>query len=86
MHRAARPVSVSKFAHTGLFVILKTSGSLLESRAVGRKPYAVPTVALVAGVPEIVGATFERDLARIENAGSDVVFTPSLTRIWMPVQ
>jgi hypothetical protein len=37
----------------------------------------------VEGVPLMVGATFERDTARIENEGSDVVVYPSLTRMEM---
>jgi hypothetical protein len=58
----------------------------LASPADGWKLYATPTVAVVAGVPLIVGATLLREMARIANAGSEVVLTPSLTWIWMPLQ
>ncbi len=34
-------------------------------------------------MPDIVGATLERDTARSENAFNDFVVVPSLTRIWM---
>jgi hypothetical protein len=78
-----RPVVVLNDAHVGLFEMLNRSGSPFASRAVGWKLYAMPTVAEVEGVPEIVGATLLRDTARIEKAGNDRVLTPSLTRIWM---
>jgi hypothetical protein len=42
----------------------------------------VPTVAVVAGVPEIVGGRFGC-VTTIENAGSDAVACPSLTPIAM---
>jgi hypothetical protein len=44
----------------------------------------VPGVTLVAGLPEIVGATFDLEVARIEKAGSADTFTPSVTVILMP--
>ncbi len=37
----------------------------------------------MAGVPEIVGATFEREVARIEKPASAFVLEPSLTLIEM---
>jgi hypothetical protein len=36
-------------------------------------------------VPEIVGATFERETTRTEKPGNVTVFVPSLTEILMPV-
>ncbi len=78
------PVEALNVAQFGLFVMLKVSVSLFASIAVGWNAYATPTVAFVGGVPEIVGAAFE--LARIENAGSELVLAPSLTLIWMFVQ
>jgi hypothetical protein len=54
-------VLVLKLAHDGLFVMLKVSGSLFASEAVGRNEYAVPTRPVVAGVPLIFGAVFVVD-------------------------
>jgi hypothetical protein len=80
------PVVVLKLAHAGWLLIEKRSGSLSGSLAEGVKLYVEPTMTDAGGVPEIVGAEFDRDCARIENAGSAVVLTPSLTLIWMLVQ
>ena len=80
-----RPVEVLKDAHAGLFEMLKVRESPFESLAAGVNEYAEPTPTEVEGVPEILGALLEVEpaLTTIENAGSDVVARPSLTRIWM---
>ncbi len=52
------------------------------SFAVGVNVYCVPTVAVVGGVPEIVGGVFD-DATVIANAGSAVDALPSLTLITM---
>ena len=54
------------------------------SAAVGRNVYAWPTVAPVAGEPEIVGARLVCATVTA-NAGRLVVAVPSLTLITMPV-
>ena len=53
------------------------------SLAVGRKLYALPTLIVRTGVPEIVGARFVEPLTAIENAGSAVLTRPSLTLMMM---
>src|SRR5262245_21109695 len=80
------PVTLLNVAQAGLPAIEKYSGSPFASRVVGTNLYAERTATEVAGVPEIVGATFDFDWARSANAGNAVVFTPSLTLIWMLVQ
>src|SRR5215831_3695872 len=71
------PVLVLNVAHDGLPAMLNVSAVPVSgSLAVGVNVYAVPTEALVGGVPEIVGAVFG---TVIENAGSAVVALPSLT-------
>ena len=50
------------------------------SLAVGKNEYAIPTVALAPGVPEIEGPA----TTAIVNAGSDALVTPSLTLITIP--
>ena len=52
------------------------------SAVVGWNEYCTPGVAVVAGVPEIVGGLFD-DATVIENAGSDTDDLPSLTLIVM---
>ena len=68
-----RPVEVLKAAHDGLLEMLNVSLSPFASLAVGVKAYAVPTLAEVLGVPEIVGARFVVDevVAVIANSGSE---------------
>jgi hypothetical protein len=82
----SRPVDVLNAAHDGLFAMLKVSGSLFASRAVGVKLYATPTCPVVGGVPVIVGAEFvppDDPETVMLNAGSIVEDTPSVTMIMM---
>ena len=80
-----RPVLVENVAHDGRFAMLNVRGLPFASAAVGVNVYCVPTVAVVAGVPVIVGATFAAVTA-IENAGNAAVAWPSLTLIRMLVK
>jgi hypothetical protein len=77
-----RPVLVENVAHDGRFTMLNVSVPPFASAAVGVKVYCVPTVPVVAGVPEIVGGTFAAVTA-IANAGNAAVAMPSLTPIRM---
>jgi hypothetical protein len=74
------PVEVLKVAHDGLLrmenVIVLPSGSL----AVGWKEYAVPTVAVFAGVPVIVGDAFEFAFTTSEYEGRQTRVVPSVTQ------
>src|SRR5690606_25313731 len=87
---SSRPVDVLNDAHPGLFVILNVSVSPSGSFADGVNAYADPTVALVGGVPVIVGARFAGGAAVtvIENGGNEALALPSLTLIrmllWVP--
>src|SRR5690349_11529999 len=58
----SRPVVVLNVAHVGRFVMLNVNVPPSESLAVGVNEYCVPAVAVVGGVPEIVGATFGTEL------------------------
>ena len=53
----SRPVVVSKAAHDGLLYILNVTVRPLGSLTFGRNEYAVPTVAVVGGVPLTVSAS-----------------------------
>jgi hypothetical protein len=77
------PVDVLKLAHAGRFWIEKPSVLPSGSDAVGRKLYALPTVADVDGAPEITGARFPVLPVEIWNAGSDALAAPSVTVILM---
>jgi hypothetical protein len=81
------PVGMLKFAQAGLFVIENVRLLPAGPLAVGVKEYAVPTVTLVPGVPEIVGgdgagAPFPASTCT-ENAGKVAFFRPSLAAITM---
>src|SRR5947207_641093 len=76
------PVAALNVAQGGRFVMLKVSGSPSGSLAVGVNEYAVPVVAVVAGVPEIVGARFGC-VTTIENDAREADACPSLTLIAM---
>jgi hypothetical protein len=78
----SRPVVVLNEAQDGLLAMLNVSVVLSASLAVGVKVYAVPTVAVAAGVPEIDGAVFAEATA-IENAGNAADALPSRTLITM---
>src|SRR5688572_16831966 len=75
----SRPVVVLKAAQLGRFAIANVSVPPSGSLAVGVNAYATPTVAVVAGVPEIVGGRFAGALTVIVNAGSAALAEPSLT-------
>ena len=53
-----RPVPVLKLAHDGLLLMLKLRLSPSASDAHGRKLYQLPAVAVLAGVPPMVGGMF----------------------------
>src|SRR3970040_1517641 len=53
-----RPVLDVNVAQVGRLVMLNVNVWPLGSLAVGVNVYAVPTVAVVAGVPEMIGGTF----------------------------
>jgi hypothetical protein len=53
-----RPVAVLNVAHVGRFVMLNVNALFWASVADGWNTYCVPTIALVPGVPEMVGAVF----------------------------
>jgi hypothetical protein len=78
----SRPVVELKVAQAGRLAMLKVSVPPSPSLAVGVNEYAVPTVAVVGGVPEMVGRAFD-DATVIENAGSGVDAMPSLTLMTM---
>ena len=78
----SRPVVVLNVAQPGGFAMLNVSVPPLASLAVGVNEYCVPTVAVVGGVPEIVGGVFD-DATVIENAGNGVDAMPSLTLMTM---
>ncbi len=69
-------------AQLGLLAMLNVSASPLASLALGVNAYAVPTVAVVDGVPVIVGGALRAETL-IVNGGSDVDTFPSLTPITM---
>src|SRR5690349_556776 len=84
-----RPVEVLNVAQLGRFWMVKPSALPSASAAVGRKLYATPTVAVVVGVPLMVGARLVVVVeltARIENAGNDTTLRPSVTRMTMLLQ
>ena len=78
-------MDVENVAQLGLFAILKPKVSPSTSLATGRKLYAVPTFALVDGVPAIAGAWFVvlLVLTLIEKAGKLTVLLPSVVLITM---
>src|SRR5690349_4094973 len=79
-----RPVAVLNVAHVGRFAIVNVSVPPSGSDAVGVNVYAAPTVAVVAGVPEIVGGWFAAPWTVIVKAGSEALAEPSLAVITMP--
>jgi hypothetical protein len=87
---SSAPVFTLKVAQAGRFAIAKVSGSVLASAAVGWNTYCVPCLAVVGGVPVIVGALFVGvglvpggAVTVMLNGASDAVLRPSLTEITM---
>ena len=80
-----RPVAVLNVAQLGRLSIVQASVSPFASLALGWKEYCVPTVAVVDGVPLIVGAVFAAALTVIVKALNDALVLPSLTLITMPL-
>jgi hypothetical protein len=62
------PVVALKAAHLGLLLMLNRSVSRSASAAVGRNEYERPTVAVLGGVPEIVGARLA--IASVDASGA----------------
>jgi hypothetical protein len=62
------PVVVLNDAQFGRFWTLKTSAAPAPPTAVGVNAYAVPTVAVVRGVPEMVGGTLTVVLMELDPA------------------
>src|SRR5690606_364173 len=84
----SRPVLVEKLAHAGMPEIEKVSASPLASLALGWNEYAVPTITLAAGTPEITGGVLAGGgvvpvVTVMRNAASEVVAVPSVTEMTM---
>jgi hypothetical protein len=77
------PVALLKLAQEGWLVMEKVRVLPDGSVVVGVKEYAVPTVTLVAGEPEIVGPETPAATV-IAKAGSEALATPSVTLMTMP--
>src|SRR5262245_30173685 len=77
----SRPVAVLNVAQLGRLAIANVSVPPSGSLAVGPHEYAVPTVADVAGVPEIVGGRLGAALTVMAKGGSETLLVPSLTLI-----
>ncbi len=76
-----RPVAAAKAAHVGAFCIENVRVAPAASVVVGVKMYAVPTVTVVCGVPEIDSAAAA--VTVIENGARALLEAPSLTLIMM---
>jgi hypothetical protein len=79
------PEAELNVAHTGLFAMLKRSGSPSASRAEGWKLYGEPITTEDGAAPLSTGAVLSRLLARIEKLDSARVLVPSLTAMRMSV-
>src|SRR5262245_38279915 len=78
------PFAVLNVAHVGRFAIANVSALPSGSAAVGTKLYAVPCVAVIAGVPDMVGTRLlVGAVTLIVNAASATEVAPSLTEITM---
>lgn len=80
------PVLVLKAAQEGLLLIENVTVLPSGSLAAGWNEYAVPTVAVVGGVPDIVGDLFAFGFTISENAGNDTFVVPSDTEMTMLLQ
>jgi hypothetical protein len=83
-----RPVALLNVAQLGRLAMLNVNVPPSRSLALGVNEYCVPAVAVVDGVPVIVGGLFGEGaaLTAIENAGNSADTWPSLTLITMPVE
>jgi hypothetical protein len=77
------PVAVLKLAQAGLFAMENVKLFPEGSVVIGVNEYAVATVTLVSGEPEIVGPETPAATV-IANAGREALATPSVTLTTMP--
>jgi len=77
------PLVVLKLAHEGWWLMEKVRELPDGSVVVGTKEYAVPTVTLVFGEPEMVGPETPPTTV-IAKAGNEALATPSVTLMTIP--
>src|SRR5688572_18655225 len=81
-----RPVDVLNVAQEGLLRTENVSVRPSASLAVGVKVYAVPTRAVVGGVPVMVGDLLAYGFTVSEKDGSETLVLPSVTEMTMLLQ